>query len=104
MNKKVNFIYETKKWSIYDDGYNIKKYYKNIILSKYPLLFPIFIKKIHFGSINLLFKFKLLLPIIKILKIEIICSWFHIDDSEKILRSTPIFISMLICGISQMMK
>ena len=83
MNKKVNFIYETKKWSIYDDGYNIKKYYKNIILSKYPLLFPIFIKKIHFGSINLLFKFKLLLPIIKILKIEIICSWFHIDDSGK---------------------
>jgi glycosyltransferase involved in cell wall biosynthesis len=83
MKKKINFIYETKKWSIYDDGYNIKRYYNNIILSKYPLILPFQIKKIHFGSINLLFKFKLLLPIIKKLNIKIVCSWFHIDDSGK---------------------
>ena len=83
MIKKINFLYETKKWSIYDDGYNIKKHNKGLILSKYPIAIPFFIKVIHFGSINLLFKFYFLLPFLKKLNIRIVCSWFHIDDSKK---------------------
>lgn len=81
--KNINFVYETKKWSIYDDGFNISKYNKKLILSKFPIILPLKIKIIHFGSINLFFKYKFILPIIKKLNIRIVCSWFHIDDSNK---------------------
>lgn len=83
MFKKINFIYETKKWSIFDDGLNIKKYNDDIILSKYPIIIPFYIKLIHFGSVNLLFKFSFLLPFFKKINIKIVCSWFHIDDTGK---------------------
>ena len=80
---KVNFIYETKKWSIYDDGLNIQSYNKKIILTRWPIIIPFVIKILHLGSINLLFKYKFLLPLSKFFKQKIICSWFHIDDASK---------------------
>ncbi len=80
--RKILFIYEKKNWSIYDDGYNLKKHNQNIILSKLPIPIFFYIKIIHFGSFNLLRKYKFLLRILKLFKFKIICSWYHIDDSK----------------------
>lgn len=83
MTKYINFIYETKKWSIYDDGYNIGRFLSNFYLSKYPIPIPFFTKVIHFGSINLFLKYKYLMFFFRSLGIKIICSWFHLDMSER---------------------